>query len=167
MAESYINFSTCKYISKENASRYMSLSFHRQKFAKYLLNDEFSAGAGAENFEFEAIPDVAVDGLDLRLCRIRIYRVGEALPCVQFADPKSKEVYSKTEDTKVYDDYGKIEIGNICPVNYPYGKKSSNQLTAQVVYEVPPGSGLGELAGECNSLHQPSIVGIRKLLIDN
>ena len=107
------------------------------------------AGGGSENFEFEAIPDPNHPDLSLRLCRIRLFRIGEGLPCIQLADPKSKEVYSKSNVTsKEYDDYGKIEIGLMCPVNYPYGKTNSNKLTAQLVYEVPQGSGILDMTSK-------------------
>lgn len=105
-----------------------------------------AAGAGAEVLEFEAHPDGDLEDLHLRLCRIRIFRVGEALPCVQFGDPKSKETYSKTSGAKTYDDHGRIELPLVCPVNYPYAKEGANRLTAQFVYEMPIENGPASLS---------------------
>ena len=106
----------------------------------------FPAGAGSENFAFEAIPDVNLPDLNLRLCRIRMFRIGEALPCIQFSDPKSKEIYSKSVENKTYDDYGRIDIPVVCPVNYPRAKAGANKVTAQVVYELTPESGVAALS---------------------
>ena len=110
------------------------------KFVFYLS----PAGGGTEGVLLEAVPDNDVPDLSMRLCRVRIFRVGEALPCVYFADTKARETYSKSDNTtKVHDDYGAINIGTVCPINYQNGDTEANTFTAQVVYELPPHSGIG------------------------
>ena len=105
----------------------------------------FAAGSGAEDVVFEAVPDFEKPGYSARLCRISIRNVGEGLPCVYHADTKSKEVYSKSEETKIFDDYGIIEIGQFCPVNYPKTDANSNKFIAQVAYEFPWGYAAGNM----------------------
>lgn len=86
---------------------------------------------------FEAVPDFEIPNYSAKLCRISIRNIGKGLPCLYHADVKSKEVYSKSEEAKLFDDYGLIEVGQLCPMNYPRGDASSNKFIAQVAYQFP------------------------------
>ena len=90
-----------------------------------------------ENVLFEAIPDLTETTLKLRLCRIRILDVGSGLPCIHLSNPKSKEIYSKTQETLAYSNVGSLDIGTLCPVNYLNGGARSNKFLAQVIYDIP------------------------------
>ena len=103
------------------------------------LNDIFYlAGAGAEDLVFEALPDFEQPDFHLKLCRIRVFDIGDGLPCVELANTKSKESYTKSDEAKLNNDYGSIEIGNVCPVNYPNGDAMANKFKAQAVFTIQP-----------------------------
>lgn len=95
------------------------------------------AGAGKEAVVFEAIPDFDADAPALKLCRIRIWDIGEGLPCVYFNNPKSKEEYSKSKEEAPYKDSGEIALSNLCPANYLNGDARQNKFLAQAIYEIP------------------------------
>lgn len=86
----------------------------------------------------EAIPDINPLDFALRVCAIRIDRIGNGLPCVLHSDPNRKAVYSKTAEDKPFNDFGQINVGQVCPLNYPNSDMETNQFRAKVFYELPP-----------------------------
>lgn len=103
-----------------------------------------AAGTGTDDMAFELVPDFDQPNLHMRICRIRIFRIGEGMPCTQFANTEASERYSKSSESKLHNDYGRIDLGSVCPVNYPNGDAMANSFTAQVVAELPPESGYDE-----------------------
>lgn len=97
-----------------------------------------TATAGGDVLRFEAVPDFDVTDTSVRICRVRIINIGDGLPCLHHANTRSKEVYSKSSDTRPFNDFGEIDIGSTCPTEYPNSDAATNQFTAQLVYELPP-----------------------------
>eukprot|EP00094_Tigriopus_californicus_P011496 TCALIF_11101-PA protein Name:"Protein of unknown function" AED:0.09 eAED:0.09 QI:0/0.77/0.73/0.95/0.48/0.58/46/1495/2737 len=97
------------------------------------------SGSGSESLHFEAVPDFDVTDFSLRLCRASIINIGKALPCVRHSDTLLKDVYSKSDDTKPFNDFGNIDVGRTCPLNYPSTYMNDNSFTASLVYELPRG----------------------------
>lgn len=87
---------------------------------------------------FEAVPDLGITDYSVRICRARITRIGDGLPCVRYADTRSKEVYSKSRTDLEFNDMAEVDIGRLCPVNFPGADGKTNEFTANVVYELPP-----------------------------
>ena len=78
----------------------------------------------------------------MRVCDIRIHEVGAALPCVHHGNqPDStsgpREVYSKTEVTRPFNDYASVEVGRTCPLQHPRAGSHST-FRASLFMELPP-----------------------------
>ncbi|TRY70980.1 hypothetical protein TCAL_11101 [Tigriopus californicus] len=110
-----------------------------QKKKSMLILLLFLGGSGSESLHFEAVPDFDVTDFSLRLCRASIINIGKALPCVRHSDTLLKDVYSKSDDTKPFNDFGNIDVGRTCPLNYPSTYMNDNSFTASLVYELPRG----------------------------
>jgi hypothetical protein len=69
---------------------------------------------------------------------MKIHKVGQGLPCLRHLNIRAVETYGKTTGARSFDDYGDINIGSLCPVNYPDGGADANQFTASIYYRNPP-----------------------------
>lgn len=74
------------------------------------------------DFDPNAFSEIPV----LRLCRIRVLSVGDALPCQKFMDSVLAEEYNS--------DSGSLALGPVCPVNYPNGEAKDNRMSVQAVF---------------------------------
>ena len=66
--------------------------------------------------------------------------MGEAVPCVYHGNQPNatgpKEVYSKSDATRPFNDYASIEVGRTCPLQYP--KADHSTFRASLYMELPP-----------------------------
>ena len=113
---------------------------HISKSSRLISNalSYFLASAGDEELRFEAVPDFDVEDTSVRICRLRVFKIGDALPCLFHSNLRSKEVLSKSAETRPFNDFGEIDMGRACPARYPEGDITANQFTAQLVFELPP-----------------------------
>ncbi len=71
-----------------------------------------------------------------------MHAVGEALPCTDAAATSAVN-YTKSDDAiRPFNDFGILEIGRVCPLNYPDDETHSNQFKISMFYELPPQSGV-------------------------
>ena len=79
-----------------------------------------------------------VTDVDLEICAIRVHRVGKGLPCLLHSKPNARDSYAKSDPSRKFDDFGSVNLGSACPVNYPGGDASSaNQFTASMYWRLP------------------------------
>jgi len=82
------------------------------------------------------------------VCAVRIHDVGEGLPCVDGAYYESEDrlEYAKSTEQRPFNDVATVDVGRICPVNYPEKGVDSHKFQATMYYELPPQSTI--VAGE-------------------
>ena len=83
---------------------------------------------------FEAVPDHEVTDVDLELCAVRVHSIGRGLPCLGQRNLINHESYGKSDVSRSFDDFGVIDLGDVCPLNYPNGNDADNKFTASLYY---------------------------------
>ena len=83
------------------------------------------------------MPDLDLPDVHVRLCHIKIEQVGPGLPCVFQAKSTALLTHEKSEDTKLFDDYGILTVGRICPMNYPDEGVGGYQFRINTAFELP------------------------------
>ena len=94
----------------------------------------------SKDLTFHAFPDY--DGnFNLRLCRIEVDYVGLGHPCtIPFKDSsyaQSFSTFSKSVDTKKYDDSITVNLGKSCPVQVPNDRSINNTVSFSFYYDIP------------------------------
>ena len=93
-----------------------------------------------KDLTFHAFPDYDGD-FNLRLCRIEVDYVGLGHPCTipfkdsSYAQPFS--TFSKSVDTKKYDDSITVDLVRSCPVQVPNDQSINNTLSFSFYYDIP------------------------------
>ena len=79
--------------------------------------------------------------VDLELCKVEIKHVGAALPCilksVDLLDSEQRVVYSKSDDSKLFYDTAKIDLGTSCPIYSDILKEEGNQFNVTFIFDLP------------------------------
>lgn len=94
----------------------------------------FLAGAGDTDLAIEGVSDFDLMTVDVKLCAVRITNIGSGLPCMNSVNMLAKQTYGRSVAARKYDDWGMIDVGSACPVNYPDGGSSANQFRASVYF---------------------------------
>ena len=89
-----------------------------------------------EEMTFEVFPDLDVTNFDLRLCRVEVEKVGEGLPCIANSMINPDTSISKSSETRLFEDHGRINLGTSCPAAVS-DKDSDRTLTVSFVYQLP------------------------------
>ena len=90
---------------------------------------------------FMVIPEYASTDFDVRICKVQLDYVGLGNPCTKIYQEPAKalqsKTWSKTSDTRKFDDVVNFDLGVTCPLNIE-GEDSSNVLRLSFYMDLPP-----------------------------